>query len=84
MLCFWFVSLCLVYPMLPVSLDCPFVIAPSIFSSVYLQTKSKNVQQCLYQGSFLITVLVAEHEINYLICFHHKGNNSSYNLIEIG
>jgi hypothetical protein len=24
--------LCLVYPMLPVSLDCPFIIAPSIFS----------------------------------------------------
>jgi hypothetical protein len=31
-LCF----LCLVYPMLPVSLDCPFVIAPLVFSDVYL------------------------------------------------
>jgi hypothetical protein len=28
--------LCLVYPMLPVSLDCPFLIAPSVFSNVYL------------------------------------------------
>jgi hypothetical protein len=28
--------LCLVCPMLPVSLDCPFLIAPSIFSNVYL------------------------------------------------
>jgi hypothetical protein len=30
------VFLRLVYPMLPVSLDCPFLIAPSIFSNVYL------------------------------------------------
>ena len=29
MLCFCFVSLRLVYPMLPVSLDCPFLITPS-------------------------------------------------------
>jgi hypothetical protein len=27
--------LCLVYPMLPVPLDCPFVIATSVFSNVY-------------------------------------------------
>jgi hypothetical protein len=26
--------LCLVYPMLPVSLDCPFLIAPSVFSDI--------------------------------------------------
>jgi hypothetical protein len=30
------VGLCFVYPMLPVSLDCPFLIAPSVFSNVYL------------------------------------------------
>jgi hypothetical protein len=30
------VSRFLVYPMLPVSLDCPFLIAPSAFSNVYL------------------------------------------------
>jgi hypothetical protein len=35
-LCFRFVFLRLVYPMFPVSLDCPFLIAPSIFSNVYL------------------------------------------------
>jgi len=34
-LCFCFVFLLLVYPMLPVSLDCPFVIAPLVFSNVY-------------------------------------------------
>ena len=26
----------IVYPMLPVSLDCPFLIAPSVFSNAYL------------------------------------------------
>ena len=35
-LCCVFVFLRLMYPMLPVSLDCPFLIAPSVFSSVYL------------------------------------------------
>ena len=29
--------LCLVYPVLPVSLDCPFLIAPSVFSNVYFR-----------------------------------------------
>ena len=28
--------MCFVYPMLPVSLDCPFLFAPSVFSKVYL------------------------------------------------
>jgi hypothetical protein len=36
--------LCLVCPKLPVSLNCPFVIAPSDFSNVYLQTKTKSTQ----------------------------------------
>ena len=31
-----FVCLHLVYPMLPVSLDCPFLIATSVFSNIYL------------------------------------------------
>jgi hypothetical protein len=34
-LCVVFVFLRLVYPMLPVSLNCPFVIAPWLFSNVY-------------------------------------------------
>ena len=39
--CFCFIYLDLVYPMLPVSLDCPYLIAPSVFSNVnkYLLTK---------------------------------------------
>ena len=36
--CFCFIWLRLVYPMLPVSLDCPFLITPSVFSEVYLYT----------------------------------------------
>jgi hypothetical protein len=32
---FCFVFLCLVYHMLPVSADCPFFIAPSVFFNVY-------------------------------------------------
>ena len=35
MLYFWFVRIRLVYPMLPVSLGCPFLIAPSLLSNVY-------------------------------------------------
>jgi hypothetical protein len=33
--CFVFI-LCVVYPMLPVSLHCPSLIAPSVFSNIYL------------------------------------------------
>ena len=32
---FWFDFLRLVYPMLPVSLDCPLLITPSVFSNVF-------------------------------------------------
>ena len=40
MLCFCFVYLRLMYPVLPVSLDCPFFfIAPSVFSNVYFRDK---------------------------------------------
>jgi hypothetical protein len=34
-LCYCFVFLRLLYPVLPVSLDCPFLIAPSVFSNVH-------------------------------------------------
>jgi len=36
-LCFCFVFICFVYPMFPVSLDCPCLINPSVFSNAYLQ-----------------------------------------------
>ena len=38
---FYFVCLHSVYPILPVSLDCPFLVTPSVFSNVYL-TSSKQ------------------------------------------
>ena len=54
---FWFVFvLCLVYPMLPVSLDCPFLIAPSIFSNVYLLVMT-NVLFWLFVLYFNTSVL---------------------------
>jgi hypothetical protein len=34
-LCFSFVFLRLVYPMLPVALDCPLLVAPLVFSNIY-------------------------------------------------
>ena len=39
-LCFCFVFLRIVYPMLPVSLYCTFLIVPSVFSNVYLRNRS--------------------------------------------
>ena len=49
MLCFFVLIdfvVCLVYPMLPVSLDCPFLNSPSVFSNVYL---TQFLLKCLYQ-----------------------------------
>jgi hypothetical protein len=50
--CYWLVVfvLCLMYPMLPVSLDCTFVIDPSLFSKVWLLLKEMNMMvSTLYQ-----------------------------------
>ena len=41
-LCFCFVFLSLVYPLLPVSLNCPFLIVSSVFSDVYLHSYAKK------------------------------------------
>jgi hypothetical protein len=38
-LCFSFACLRLLYYMLPVSLDCPFVIFPSVFYNIYFNSK---------------------------------------------
>jgi hypothetical protein len=37
MLCFCFIFLRLVHPLLSVSLDCPVLLAPSVFSYVFLK-----------------------------------------------
>jgi hypothetical protein len=39
------VFLRLVYSMLPVSLDCQFLISPSVFSNVYLEQKMFRLQR---------------------------------------
>ena len=50
---FCFVCLCLVYPKLTDSLDCPFLVALSVFSNVYLQ--------CIYSGGYFDNHLHSKH-----------------------
>ena len=52
-LCFCFVCLRLLYPMLPVSLDCPLLIALSVFSNVYLS-----------KGSRVILAIIVDNVVN--------------------
>jgi len=52
----------LVYHMLPVSLDCPFLIAPSVFSNVYLHTCIKQI--------FCIAIF-AKYKIMYINQLSH-------------
>jgi hypothetical protein len=57
--CFVWLPLCFVYPMLPISLDCPFVIAPSVFSNVHLhQMHYNHKQQCKMKTVITFTVIV--------------------------
>jgi hypothetical protein len=42
-LCFCFLFLHLAYTMLPVVLDCPFLITPSVFSNVYLMSSLHKI-----------------------------------------
>ena len=49
---FCFVFLRLVYPMLSVSLDCPFMIAPLVFSNVYCKCPS-NQSLHLHPSNFI-------------------------------
>jgi len=61
---FCFVCLRLVYPMLPVSLDCPFLIAPSVISNVYLSTW-RQLSSEIYKRGFWPTrsVQLSKHVI---------------------
>ena len=58
-LCVCFVFLRLVYTMMPFSLDCPFLIAPSVFSNVYLPLASTwdHTGFRFLVGSVLLTYL---------------------------
>jgi hypothetical protein len=60
--CFCFVFLRLGYPVLPVSLDCPFLIVSSVFSDVYLHSYAKRQPiKTLYEinafSDFICTIL---------------------------
>jgi hypothetical protein len=60
--------------MLPVSLDCPFLIAPSVFSNIYLITHVFSIW-CLY----LERIVVATYP-NFefrILTFSEDGGNSS-------
>ena len=63
----------LVYPMLPVSLDCPFFIAPSVFFNFYLAEKTQ-LSQRFYGYLSLVWKLV-------MFLYTCKRNCSSYQLI---
>ena len=48
--------LCLVCPMLPVSLGCPFLIAPSVFNNVYLPKNINVFRQILYKAGLYLKI----------------------------
>ena len=56
--------LCLMYPMLPFSLDCPFVIAPSVFSNVYLVTHNSEKNERLMIKKPKMKIMDIYHQIS--------------------
>ena len=48
--------LCLACPMLPVYLDCPFFIVPSVFSKIYLMIKISKIDKCIHSVIKLISI----------------------------
>jgi len=67
-LCFCFVFHRLVYPMLPVSLDCPFLIAPSIFSDIYFQKIGCNGTHELKIEQLLLLCFKSPSGVRIYIC----------------
>jgi hypothetical protein len=62
------VSRFLVYPMLPVSLDCPFLIAPSAVSNVYLLRYILNEDDVRdFIDAYLLEIKHHKHEKNPLL-----------------
>jgi len=57
-LCCVFVFLGLVYPMLPVSLESPFLIAPSVFPKAYLR------ENCIYLYDISTLVSIIRRKLN--------------------
>jgi hypothetical protein len=61
----------LVYPMLSVSLGCPFLIAPSVFSNVYLSSLLPNnvlylAFQTFWLWAYLINCIAETHRATYI------------------
>ena len=72
------IVLSLVYPMLPVSLDCPFLIAPSFFSKVYLLQISR-----LRQFSWMNMSLTNKILHIFLVSWYNTYGSDSKYLIKI-
>ena len=75
--CLYFV-LCLVYAMLPVSLDCPFLITPSVFSDIYLQQAEamQTLSLVMWFDRYccrMYTVIVWCTELSLSICLSKTG-----------
>ena len=67
--------LCLVYPMLPVSMNCPFLIAPPVFFNVYLSlhVRCRNITNNIYDflsiannGHLVFPTMISYFMFSYL------------------
>jgi hypothetical protein len=67
---FCFVFLRLVYSMLPGSLDCPFLIVPSVFSNIFLEHPKKQAITTLIK----IFPLFYRSRGNIHACFAHNDD----------
>ena len=87
-LCFCFVFLyCLVYPMLPLSLDCLFLIAPSVFSNIYLiniYINFANIKtKTCWRGLYLISCPVLTSFFSIFILLYFFNIYESYIFLHI-
>ena len=62
--CFCFVCLRLMYPMLLVSLDCPLLVAPLVFSNVYAQCDFRLAE--IGKQNKNIRILIAPTTVNFM------------------
>ena len=80
MLCFCFVCLSFVYPILPVSLDCLFAIAPLLFSNIYLIQRVDSLFRLhaelrkldLVSSDFGKSSEIRDNTINYSFNFNYE------------
>ena len=71
-LCFCFVFLRLMYPVLPVSLDCPFLIATAIFSDVYVLYISTLSVSHIIQSPSQVNKRVYQYQFPVIQCGNIK------------